>query len=624
MDRRLLRYYNRELQHLRGAAGEFAREFPKVASRLSLDEFACGDPYVERLLEGFAFLAARVQLKLNAEFPQFTQSILETVYPHYLSPTPSMAVLQFAFDAAQSGLENGFEIQRGTVLRSVIGSDDRTACEYRTGHPVTLWPVKVIQAQYYARDLGSLAPPASMASAKAGLRIRLETPADMAFSNLDLDALTFYIRGTEDFPMQLYEHIFAHGTNVLVQPTEKPFAWQRVLPVSDICQVGFTDEEALLPVGARSFLGYRLLHEYFAFPQRFLFFRLKGLRECIKRCESNAIDLVILFDREELELEDRIDAGNFVLHCTPVINLFPKRADRIHLSDKSTDFHVVPNRTRPMDFEVYQVLKVTGYGVQADEKQAFAPFYSATDIDENNGGGAYFTVNRIPRMMSNREKLQGRRSGYGGSEVFLSIVDSAAAPYHSELRQLAVETLCTNRDLPIQMAVGRGKTDFNLDISSPVESVRCLSGPTSPRPSTAEGEVSWRMINHLNLNYLSLVDSPDGKGSAAIRDLFRLYCDTRDLQTRKLIEGVLSVNSRPVTRRISDQGQIAFVRGLEVALEFDEAAFEGTGVFLLGAVMNVFFSKYVSINSFTETVIKTRERGEIMRWPASIGTRHTL
>jgi type VI secretion system protein ImpG len=221
VDRRLLRFYNRELQHLRGAAGEFAREFPKVAGRLSLDEFACGDPYVERLLEGFAFLAARVQLKLNDEFPQFTQSILETVYPHYLSPTPSMAVFQFGFDAAQSGLENGFEIKRGTVLRSVIGNDDRTACEYRTGHSLTLWPVVVIQAEYYARDLSALVPPDSASSVKAALRIRLETQADMAFSNLELDELTFYIRGTEDFPMQLYEQIFAHGANVLVQPTEK-------------------------------------------------------------------------------------------------------------------------------------------------------------------------------------------------------------------------------------------------------------------------------------------------------------------------------------------------------------------------------------------------------------------
>jgi type VI secretion system protein ImpG len=609
---------------LRTTAGDFAREFPKIAGRLSLDEFTCSDPYVERLLEGFAFLAARVQLKLDAEFPQFTQAILETVYPHYLSPTPSMGVVEFAFDTARSGISNGFGIERGTVLRSVIGTDERTACEYRTGHPVMLWPVQIAQADYIARDLRLLKPPPSAAAARAGIRIRLEIPADMAFSSLDLDALTFFIRGSEAFPMKIYEQIFAHGKNLLVQPVESPFAWQHVLPSANIEPVGFMDDEALLPVVARSFRGYRLLQEYFAFPQRFLFFRISGLQPCIKQCQGNLMDLVILLDQEDLSLEKRIDADNFVLHCTPVINLFPKRADIIHLSDKFTEFHVVPSRTRPMDYEVYQVTGVTGYGVRADEKQSFSPFYSAGDVAENSGSGAYFTVNRTPRMMSSREKQRGRRSSYGGSEVFLSIVDSAAAPYRSDLRQLAVETLCTNRDLPIQMGVGRGKTDFHLDIASPVTSIRCLVGPTAPRPSRAEGETSWRIINHLSLNYLSLVEGRDRKGSAAIRDLFRLYCDARGTQSEKIVEGLIEVNSRPVMRRISEQGRIAFVRGIEVTLEFDEAAFEGTGVFLLGAVMNIFLSKYVSINSFTETVITTRDRGEIMRWPANPGTRHTL
>ena len=609
---------------MRSTAGEFAKEFPKVASRLSLDDFACGDPYVERLLEGFAFLAARIHLKLDSEFPQFTQSVLETVYPHYLSPIPSMAVVQYAFDAAQSGLENGFEIPRDTVLRSVIGKDNQTACEYRSGQAVTLWPVTVVEAGYYARDIREFTPPHAAGRPKAAIRIRLESPPDIPFANLDLDELTFYIRGAQDFPMQIYEQIFAHSTNVVVQSDEKSPAWQFVLPAENIVQVGFSDEEALLPVEGRTFQGYRLLQEYFAFPQRFLFFRIKGLRACIQNCDQSRLDLIILLDREDLELEGRVDAGNFELHCAPVINLFPKRADVIHLTEKVTEFHVVPNRTRPMDYEVHRVLGVTGYGVQAHDEQVFSPFYSATDYEENTGGGAYFTVNRIPRMMSSKEKQRGRRSSYGGSEVFLSIVDSEAAPYRSDLRQLAVETLCTNRDLPIQMPIGRGKTDFTLDVSTPVEAVRCVSGPTVPRPSNAEGEINWRIINHLSLNYLSLVDSPDGKGSAAIRDLFRLYCDPRDLKTLKQIEGVLSVSSSPIVRRVSDQGQIAFVRGLEVVLEFDEAAFEGTGVFILGAVMRIFFSKYVSINAFTETVIKTSDRGEIMRWPANLGSRKTL
>ncbi len=624
MDRRLLRYYNHELQHLRGTAGEFAKEFPKIASRLSLDDFACGDPYVERLLEGFAFLAARVQLKLDAEFPQFTQSILETVYPHYLSPTPSMAVVEFTPDMAQSGFENGYKIQRDTVLRSIIGKGDRTACEYHPGHSVTLWPLKIVHAEYRARDLSSLNLPASAASARACIQIRLETRADLVFSNLNLDALTFFIRGTEAFPMHIYEQIFAQSKNVVVQPTEKPFHWQNVLPPSKIEPVGFSDEEALLPVGARSFSGYRLLHEYFAFPQRFLFFRLSGLINSVKRCDSNTLDIFILLNNENPELDGRLDAANFALHCTPIVNLFPKRADRIHLSDKVAEFHIVPNRTRPTDYEVYQVNRVTGFGVRADDEQPFSPFYAATDFGETNGLGAYFTVNRISRLMSNREKQQGRRSSYGGSEVFISLVDGKAAPYRSDLRQLAVETLCTNRDLPIQMGIGRGDTDFNLDISAPVVSIRCVSGPTPPRPSHAEGETNWRIINHLCLNYLSLMDSPNGKGATAIRDLLKLYSDANDLQTKRQIEGVLSAESRPVRRRIYDGSHVAFVRGLEISLTFDEMAFEGSGAFLLGAVMEVFLSKYVSINAFTETVIKSKERGEIMRWPARSGTRHIL
>jgi type VI secretion system protein ImpG len=624
VDRRLLRYYNEELRHLRSTAGEFAKEFPKVAGRLALDEFACADPYVERLLEGFAFLAARVQLKLDAEFPQFTQSILETVYPHYLSPIPSMAVVNFAFDIAESGLENGFKISRGTVLRSVIGSDNITACEYRTGHDVTLWPVKVTKAEYVARDLSSLNPPPLAVPAKAGIRIRLESKDDLTFSGLGIDELTFFVRGAEDFPAKIYEQIIGHGKNVVIQPTKKPFGWQHVLTATNIKPVGFADEEALLPVVARTFRGYRLLQEYFAFPQRFLFFRISGLRQYIKDCRGSVLDIVILLDQEDQVLEERLDADNILLHCAPVINLFPKRADTIHLSDNFTEFHVVPNRTRPMDYEVYQINGVTGYGVRSDEKQVFTPFYSASDFEETQGSGAYFTVNRMPRLLSGKEKKYGRRTGYGGSEVFLSIVDASAAPYRSDLRQLAIDTLCTNRDLPIQMGLGRGETDFNLDVSSPVESIRCVSGPSSPRASNAEGEISWRIINHLSLNYLSLVDGPEGKGSAALRDLFKLYCDPRDLRTKKQIEGLLSVNSRHIIRRIFNQGQIAFIRGLEITLEFDEFAFEGSSVFLLGAVMNLFLSKYVSINSFTETVIRTRERGEIMRWPANLGTRQTL
>jgi type VI secretion system protein ImpG len=318
-----------------------------------------------------------------------------------------------------------------------------------------------------------------------------------------------------------------------------------------------------------------------------------------------------------------VDPSRLQLFCAPAINLFPKRADRIHLEDRHSEFHVVPDRTRPQDFEVYTVRGVTGYGSRADEEVEFRAFYSATDLDGSGAAGTYFIAHRVPRTASAKEQLYGRRSSYPGSEVFISIVDAKAAPFSPDLRQLGMDTLCTNRDLPLQMAVGRGRTDFTLDISAPVEEIRCVAGPTPPKPSHSEGEIAWRAVSHLSLNYLSLADSP-AHGAAALRDLLKLYGDSSDPAVRKQIDGLKSIQHRPATRRVQTAGPIAFARGLEVSVTFDEDAFEGASAFLLGAVLERFFAKYVSINSFTETVVNTVGRGKIMRWSARVGQRHVL
>jgi type VI secretion system protein ImpG len=622
MDRRLLRYYNRELQHVQEMGAEFAREFPKIAGRLGMEGLACADPYVERLLEGFAFLAARVHLKLDAEFPRFTQSILDTIYPHYLTPTPSMAVVQLHPDLTEGALAEGFVIPRGTALRSQLGKGEQTACEYRTAHDVSLLPLEIVEAEYYTRELAALEIPKHY-GAKAGIRIRLECTAGLTLGEVNLARLVLFLGGAGRTAVRIYEQIFAHAMGVVAQSVQRPVQWQRTLPAGALRRVGYGNDEALLPYDARSFHGYRLLHEYFVFPERFLFVGLEGLDEAVRQREETVMDVIVLLNEPDLELQGMVDASNFRLFCSPAINLFPKRADRIHLSERFSEFHVVPDRTRPLDFEVYKVLGVAGYGTRADEEMSFAPFYSATDV-EAAGAGAYFTVHRLPRTASQRERQYGRRSSYAGSEVFVSLVDAHAAPFRSDLRQLGVETLCTNRDLALQMAVGRGRTDFTTDISAPVEEIRCLAGPTPPRPSHVEGEIAWRAISHLSLNYLSLVDDEQREGAAALRDLLRLYGDTSDPAIRKQIEGVKSVAYRPITRRVAMAGPIAFARGLEITVGLDEEAFEGSSAFLLGAVLERFFAKYVSVNAFTETVVQTAQRGRIMRWQARVGQRHML
>ncbi len=623
MDPRLLRYYNRELQYIREMGGEFAKEFPKIAGRLGLDGFECADPYVERLLEGFGFLAARVQLKIDSEFPRFTQSLLETIYPHYLAPTPSMAVVQFQPELAEGSLAAGFRIGRGSVLRSLVGKGEQTPCEYRTAHDVTLWPLELSEAAYYSRDVAALDVP-DIPGVKAALRLRLRTTAGLKFAKLALDRLPIFLRGSGEAPMHIYEQLLAALVAVVVRPVTRPAAWHEAIDRGRVRRLGFEDEHALLPPVPRSFQGYRLLQEYFAFPQRYLFIEIGGLQGAMRRAQDSELDLLFLLDTPHRELENAVSPTNFALHATPAINLFPKRADRIHLSEGTYEHHVVPDRTRPFDFEVYRVTGVAGYGTSADVEREFRPFYASDDLDRPGEDPAYYTLQRLPRLLSARQKSVGPRSSYIGSETFLALVDARDAPYSTELKQLSVSTLCTNRDLPLHMPVGQGKSDFSLETGAPVQAVRCIAGPTRPRPSYAEGETAWRLISHLTLNYLSLVDADEKQGATALREVLRLYCDPNDAHTLKQIEGVKSVASVPIVRRLQVPGPLAFGRGLEITLTLEDSAFEGTGIFLIGAVLEQFFARYVSLNSFTETVVRSTTRGEVVRWPARAGERQTL
>lgn len=613
--------YEKELDHLRRMGGEFRAEYPKIAGRLGLETNECADPYVERLLESFAFLTARIQLKLDAEFPKFTQSLLEIVYPHYLAPVPSLAIVKLQPEPGVS--EDGIPVPRGTGLRSVLGKGDQTSCEYRTGHEVTLAPIEIVEAQYYSRrELKNLEIP-EHSDARAGLRVRLKTTTPgLAWGDVGLDHLDLFIRGAEEMPMHIYEQLFANLLQVSVRPTRGKAASARVLPSDAVEPLGFESSEALLPVTRRSFEGYRLLQEYFALPARFQFARLSRFAEATQGLGETEIDVIFTLDRFDEFMESAVSGDNFDLFCTPAINLFSRRADRIALDPLQHEYHLVPDRTRPMDFEVFSVSAVVGHGT-SDEREDFYPFYHSDDLSVHTPGQSYFTSDRRPRVRSARQKLRGTRATYVGSEVYLSLVDHRDSIISTDLRELAIHTLCTNRDLPLQMSVGQGKTDFTLDSGEPIERVRCVAGPTRPIESRAESETAWRLVNHLSLNYLSLVEN-EGEGAAALRELLSLYSDRRQAHLVKQVEGVRHIEHQSVMRRVSQAGPLAFGRGVEISLTLDEGSFEGTGIFVLGAVLERFFAKYVSVNSFTEFALRSLDRGEVKRWPPRTGRRQLL
>jgi type VI secretion system protein ImpG len=630
MDPRLLQYYEAELGFLREMGTEFAAEFPKIAARLDLANTEVADPYVERLLEGFAFLAARIQLKMDAEFPTFTQSLLQMVYPHNFGPTPSMAVVRFTADPALRGTPPGVLLPAGTELRSLLGTEDQTNCVFRTAHALHLRPLELTEADYIGSPAAVTAlnlpeqTGAEPRKVRAAIRLRLEAQGGAPIAKLALERVTFFLAGPEIARNRLYEQLTAHVLGIVIRPAERPVPWQSRLPPSALCPRGFEPEDALLPRLPQTFDGYRLLQEYYAMPERFLFFDLAGgLDRLSARCASPALDVIILLDRAEAALAG-FGPDHMVLHCAPVINLFPKRSDRVNVRPTDAEHLIVPDRMRQLDFEVFSVTAVEGFPADGGPTQPFFPFYAANDLSRNPGHRSYFTLRRKPHQLASAARQRGARSSYLGHDTYISIVDADNAPVRDSVRQLGLDLLCTNRDLALSMPVAKKHTDFTIAVNAPVASVRCLVGPTAPRPCRGDGDYAWRFLSHLGLNYLSLTDTDELQGAAALRGLLRLYVPSAAPMALRQLDGLLSVASRPVVRRISGTGPICAGRGLEVTVTMDEASFGGAGAILLAAVLDRFFAKYVSINAFVETVLRSPERGEMMRWPMRLGSRPVL
>jgi len=625
MDKRFLEYYNKELKHVRDSAGDFAKAYPKVAGRLGLETMEVSDPYVERLIESFAFMAARVQLKLDSRFPEFTQHLLQVIYPQFQAQKPSVLIAKMTPDPAEAGLADGYVVPRHSTMKSRIGPKEKTACQFRTAHEMTLWPVELSDAVYYSSDSQLEADfwKGGLGNTKAGLKLSLKATANLAFNEIKMDQLTFYISGPDELPITVYEQIFSQATGFLIRAKGDKSSAPLYRSKAFIKDVGFDDDQSLLPVPGRQFRGYRLLQEYFLFPQRYLFFALDGLQDFLRNCPSTEVEILLMFDKVKQPLAKLVDKETFLLHCTPAINLIEKLADRITIKPSTHEYEVVVDKTQPMNFEVYGVQSVQGYTTANEVEVEFMPLYGKYDHSHDNQAGAFFVTRQCPKLLSTNQKKKGPRTSYLGSNTYVSLVDSGAAPLPSSIKQVALKVLCTNRDLPLQVPLGRGGTDFTLDIGAPVEEIRSVKGPTMPKPAIPMGESNWRLISLLSLNMESLVAGED-KSAVALRELCRLLSDGIDLGIERQIESIKGLEVRPIVRQFPVRGHITFGRGIEINLLCDESGFEGLGVFLLGSVLEKFMSRYVSMNTFTELVLKTQQRNEIHRWPARVGHNHLL
>jgi type VI secretion system protein ImpG len=651
MNREFLDLYNRELQILNEQAREFAEEYPGIAERLGgiLDDRI--DPLVGGLLEGAAFLAARVQLKLKHEFPEFTSNLLEQLVPHYLAPTPSMMMVKAMPVFGDPALRDGRTIARGSYLDATYRQLDRQiACRYRLCGDITIWPFELTGAEYFVgpgplQALGLAVGHEILAGMRLTLTHRTAARREdersdaearkdpqMLFAGCRTASLPVYLLGTESDAIALYEQLFAHCKGVYFRCLDE-FGDPVVIPAvpGSVTQVGFERSDALFPNDHRVFEGFDLLREYFAFPRKFLGFHLGNLAEILPRLKAKTVDILFAFDEVNPRLSSAVQPSMFALYAAPSINLFEKTLDRIPVKSNQHEYYVVPDRSHTLDFEPHRLLEVYAHYPGGRDKVPVTPLYSASLQPQQTSSGLHFTVRRLPRRRTVEEKRTGIMSDYTGTDMFVSLSDLGGTDDDAAIAELSVRALCTNRHLTEHLPVGTGGADFRLLDDVTLDLV-CVAGPTAPRePVVAQlrsrdeavhtGTVTWRLVNLLSTNHLGLVERGAGSNAAALRETLSMFAELSDSATERKIRGIRSVDSRPVVRRIRKRGGIGAARGIEVAVTIDEKAFEGSGIFLLGAILDRFFAEYSAFNHFTQTVVRAVERGEVMRWPPRMGLR---
>ena len=612
----LLHYYERELRFVRRMGAEFAEKYPEVAGRLLLEPTKCADPHVERLIEAVAMMTARVHMRLDDDLADVSDSLLGVLYPHYLSPVPSMTVARFEVDPT-SAPPGGLTIERHTPIETTHKVQDER-CVFRTAYPLTLFPIDVVETRVVsATELGAPVPD----GVHAALRIKLRSqPKAKPIDKLGIDHLRFFLDAVSGDIHRLYEAFLRDPRGLWVRASEEaaPFA----LPAKSIREVGFGHDEGLLEYPRESFLGYRLLQEYFTYPDKFLFVDLFDLGSATSTISGSEFIVDVLLGESLGQIEWSVVPENLKLGCTPIINLFPKSADPISVTQTSVDYPVVPDERAPYSFEVHSVRSVESSS-PGSGRLNYRPLYGLNYGESADQGDAFWHARRRPSV----------RKGDSGSEVTLSIVDGSLDTADLGGEKLHVETLCTNRQLPARLPFGDPSGDFQIEKRPAVLRITALRKPSEPLPPPIGGAARWRLVSHLSLNHLSLgMQSPgaaqrreQSEALAALREILRLYDFEDSPVTRQRIEGLVAMHTSASVHRVRGPGGGGFARGVAIDLEFDPARYTGSGVFLFASVLERFFALYGSINSFTRTT--ARERGAsvpLKVWEPRSGTRDTL
>ena len=607
----LLPYYEKELAFMRQLGSEFAKDHPKIAGRLGINDDTIEDPHVSRLVESFAFLNARIQHKLDDDFPELSDAILNILYPHYQRPIPSMSILHFEPDEEQ--LDSKFVIPKNTIVETEQFKGEN--CRFSTIYETELLPIKVKSASLIGRPF-STPGSSGIHGAESVLKISLETFAEeITFADLMPDSIRFYLKGQSHHVHPLYQMLMSDCNNVVMALSEddtNPISLGRNV----IKPVGFNPDEGLLRYPPSSFIGYRLLTEFFVFPEKFMFVELSELAFKIPDNATNKLDFYIYLNSTDVELEHNITEETFILGCTPIVNLFKHTADPIKVEHTTTEYQIIPDARRPVGYEIYSVDKVTATS-SSGKDIVYTPFYGLNHDQQDTDNHAFWYAARRDAKLSLHDRDEG-------TDMYISLIDLDFNPNLPDDHTMVIDTTCSNRDLPRKLPFTKDQPKLHcIDNAPPCKRIRCLIQPTAVVRASLRNFARWKLISHLNLNYLSLTGRDDA--TMAMKEILRLYDFKESSVTRGVIESIMSVNAKPISAPLNIDGHATMCRGMEIEIELDDLLLTGSSAYVFATILEHFFALYCSINSFTKVMIKVKSKeGYLKKCPPRAGEKVLL
>lgn len=623
--------YERELDILYERTAEFAEEYPGLADRLGGLLRDNIDPTVAGLLEGTAFMAARVQQKLDEEFRSFTTELLEQIFPDALAPIPSCMLVQAQHPGnPPPDLGVGYYSRGATMEAPFRDADKRIVCRFSLAAPLAVMPLSLDRVTYHDRTapIGGLGQDPDPAT-RAALQLDFRHVVGRPLSTLGVDSIGFHLTADVAQAAALYEQIHCGVVRASLrwQAANGDPRFARLKP-DQIDQIGFHSDELLFDRDSRLFEGFAILRDFFAFPRKFLGFRLKGMKKLLGRIKTSEAQLILEFDRSDADIARQIGPDDVRLNCAAAVNLFEERSNQIRLGDKHSEYVVTPDSARLTQIEVHRVLDVHASAGNSQQRTEVYPLYALPPSTQSPNSVYYYTTRRKPRRLTPTERRNGLRSDYRGTETYISLYEPPPSEIGQRAQRLHIRTLCSNRHLPTTLPLARSD-DLHMDDDQKLR-LRCVNGPTPPREAmtetelsgphrTQQGDVYWRLISYLSLNHFGLDDRFGRDGAASLREILSLFADLSDNVTQAQIAGITDLAVRPITRSIRRPEGFFPARGLEISITYDETAFEGSGIVPLAAVLDRFFAEYISINSFSQTVTISKQRGMLRRWPPRSG-----